>query len=379
MEEYISRYLETSILDHVKRKIVFVGGPLQSGKTTLAKALCRQRGYDVESCYLSWDSAEDREKIIAERFPAGSGILILDEIHKYSGWSQVLKGLQQKRGDELHILVTGSARLDHYLHDGDALQGMYHFHRLMPFTWAELGAPSISTVKDLLIYGGFPEQFLSQSEKQTKRLSSEYRLRVIEGDLSKLEKVNDLGIIEKMVIRLPDLVGVPLSLNALREDLQVSHQSVSRWMTMLENLYLIFRIYPFGAPKLRAVKKEAKHYHFDWTVVPEEGYRFENLIACHLLKWCFFLQDTEGRNIELRYFRDVDKREVDFVLTEEDKPVHFIESRLSGKDCSLSLRYLKNHFPLVPATQIVLDRDVDVVKKDGIRICSAHLFLKNLI
>lgn len=379
MDEYISRYLETSILDHVKRKIVFVGGPLQSGKTTLAKSLCRQRGYDVESSYLSWDSAEDREKVITERFPAGSSILILDEIHKYSGWSQVLKGLQQKRGDELHILVTGSARLDHYLHDGDALQGMYYFHRLMPFTWAELGAPSISTVKDLLIYGGFPEQFLSQSEKQTKRLSSEYRLRVIEEDLSKLENVNDLGIIEKMVIRLPDLVGAPLSLNGLREDLQVSHQSVSRWLTMLENLYLIFRIYPFGAPKLRSVKKEAKHYHLDWTIVPEEGYRFENLIACHLLKWCFFLQDTEGRNIELRYFRDVDKREVDFVITEDDRPVHFIESTLSGKDCSISLRYLKKHFPLIPATQIILEQDVDVVTKEGIRICSAHLFLKDLI
>ena len=379
MEEYISRYIETSVLDHVKRKMVFVGGPLQSGKTTLAKSLGRQRGYDVESWYLSWDSAEDREKIITEQFPAGSGILILDEIHKYSGWGQALKGLQEKRVDELHILVTGSARLDHYLYGGDYLQGRYHFYRLFPFTWAELGAPSISTVKDLLIYGGFPEQFLSQSEKQTKRLSSEYRLRIIEGNLSKLENVNDLGLIEKMVIRLPDLVGAPLSLNAIRADLQVSHQSVSRWLTMLENLYLIFRIYPFGAPKLRAVKKEAKHYHLDWTVIPEERYRFENLIACHLLKWCFFLQDTEGRNIELRYFRDVDKREVDFVITEDDKPVHFIEATLSGKDCSASLRYLKKHFPLVPATQIILDQDVDVATKDGIRICSAHFFLKDLI
>ena len=379
MDEYISRYIESPVLGDVKGKMLFIGGPHQSGKTTLAKFLCSQIGYDVESCYLNWDSAEDRGKIISERFPAGSGLLILDEVHKYSGWRQVLKGLQDKRGGELQILVTGSARLDHYYRGGDLLQGGYHFYRLFPFTWAELGAPSISTVKDLLIYGGFPEQFLSQSEKQTKRLSSEYRSRVIEGDLSKLENVNDLGIIEKMVIRLQDMVGAPLSLNALREDLQVSHQSVSRWMTMLENLYLIFRIYPFGAPKLRAVKKEAKHYHLDWTVVPEEGYRFENLIACHLLKWCFFLQDTEGRKVELRYFRDVDKREVDFVITEEDKPVHFIESELSGKDCSASLRYLRKHFPLVPATQIVLDQDVDVVTKDGIRICSAHLFLKDLI
>ena len=103
-------------------------------------------------------------------------------------------------------------------------------------------------------------------------------------------------------------MGSPLSLNALREALQVSHQSVSRWIEMLENLYMVFRIYPFGSTRIRAVKKEAKHYHLDWTVVSDSGARFENLVAFHLLKWIFFLQDTEGKNVELRYFRDVDKR-----------------------------------------------------------------------
>lgn len=379
VDKYISRYIESAVLDDVKRKMVFIGGPRQSGKTTLAKFLCQQAGYDMKSRYLNWDAAEDRENIITELFPAGPGFLILDEIHKYSRWRQVLKGLFDKRGDELQILVTGSARLDYYRRGGDSLQGRYRFYRLFPLTCAELGAPSISTVQDLLTYGGFPEQFLSQSVKETRRWSREYRSRVIEGDLSTLENVHDVGIIEKMAIRLPDLVGAPLSLNALREDLQVSHQSVSRWMAMLENLYMIFRIYPFGAPKIRAVKKEAKHYHFDWTVVSERGYRFENLVACHLLKWCFFLQDTEGREIELRYFRDVDKREVDFVITEDGNPIHFIESKISGKDTSLSLRYLKNHFPSVTATQVVLDEDVDVITKDGIRICSAHSFLKDMI
>jgi len=378
VDKYVFRYIESQVLGDVKRKMVFIGGPRQSGKTTLAKLLCQQAGYDVESRYLNWDAAEDRENIITERFPAGPGFLILDEIHKYSRWRQVLKGLFDKRGDELQILVTGSARLDYYRRGGDSLQGRYHFYRLLPLTCAELGPPSISTVQDLLTYGGFPEQFLSQSEKETRRWSREYRSRVVEGDLSSLENVQDVGIIERMAIRLPELVGAPISLNALREDLQVSHQSVARWMTMLENIYMIFRIYPFGAPKIRAVKKEAKHYHLDWTVVSEGGCRFENLVACHLLKWCFFLQDTEGREIELRYFRDVDKREVDFVITENGKPIHFIESKLSGKDLSPSLRYLKKHFPFVTATQIVLDENMDVVTKEGIRICSAHFFLKDL-
>ena len=379
MAKYIDRYIETAVAEDVRRKMVFIGGPRQSGKTTLAKHMCQKAGFDVQTRYLNWDAAEDREYIIRESFPTGPGYLILDEIHKYSRWRQVVKGLFDKRGDELQLMVTGSARLDHYRRGGDSLQGRYHFFRLLPLTCAELGDPTPATIKDLLIFGGFPEPFSLQSEIQSRRWSREYRSRVIQDDLSDLENVQDLSIIESMVIRLPDLVGSPLSLNALREDLQVSHQSVARWITMLENLYMVFRIYPFGAPKIRAVKKEAKHYHFDWTVIPDMGFRFENLIACHLLKWCYFMQDTEGREIELRYFRDVDKREVDFVIVENGDPIQFIECKTSNKEASPSLRYLKIRFPSVPATQVILEPDLDLTTKDGIRICAAHRFLNQLV
>ena len=377
--DYLPRYIEKNVSDDLERKMVFVGGPRQTGKTTMAKQLCHEAGFDTKSRYLNWDAPEDRENILVERFPTGPGYLVLDEIHKYSRWRQVVKGLYDKRGDELQILVTGSARLDYYRRGGDSLQGRYHFFRLFPLTYAELAMPAPSTLRDLLVYGGFPEPFMLQSETQSKRWSREYRSRIVREELADLENVRDLGIIEKMVLRLPELVGSPLSINALREDLQVSHQSVSRWIGMLENLYMVFRIYPFGAPRIRAVKKEPKHYHLDWTVVKDTGKRFENLVACHLLKWCFFLQDTEGRDIELRYFRDVDRREVDFVIVEDGNPVHFIECKKSGKNISRPLNYLKVRFPSVQATQVSLENDIDLITKEGIRLCSAHLFLSDLV
>jgi predicted AAA+ superfamily ATPase len=379
LDVYLHRYIEKPVIDDLARKMVFIGGPRQAGKTTLAKHLCKSAGYDLKQRYLNWDATEDRENIIMERFPADPGYLVLDEIHKYSKWRQIVKGLYDKRGDELQIMITGSARLDYYRRGGDSLQGRYHFYRLFPLTCAELGASSLSTIEDLLVYGGFPEPFSLQSETQSRRWSREFRSRIVRDELTDLENVQDVGLIERMALRLSDLVGSPISINALRQDLQVSHQSVSRWIAMLENLYMIFRLYPFGAPKIRAVKKEAKHYHLDWTVVKERGYRFENLVACHLLKWCFFLQDTQGRDTELRYFRDVDKREVDFVLIEDENPVHFIECKLSGKSLSPSLRYLKVRFPSVKATQITLEKNVDLMTKQGIRICSAHKFLANLV
>lgn len=379
MPRYLRRYIEKAVIDDVEKKMVFIAGPRQSGKTTLAKHLCVTAGFDINKRYLNWDALKDRESMIKERFPGGPGYLVLDEIHKYSRWRQVVKGLYDKRGSALQILVTGSARLDYYRRGGDSLQGRYHFYRLLPLTFAELNVSSASGVKDLLRYGGFPEPFLLQSDRETRRWSREYRTRVIREDLADLENVKDLGMIEHLVLRLPDLVGSPLSINALRNDLQVSHQSVSRWITMLENLYMIFRIYPFGAPAIRAVKKEAKHYHADWTAVRDTGKRFENMVACHLLKWCLFLQDTQGRDIELRYFRDIDKREVDFVIVEDGTPLYCIECKTSDKNLSRSLYYFKMRFPEVKAVQAVLENDIDLVTKEDIRICSARYLLSEFI
>jgi predicted AAA+ superfamily ATPase len=379
MQEYLERYIETPVIEDLKRKMVFIGGPRQSGKTTLAKHLCDQAGHSTEERYLNWDAAEDREQILLERFPTAPGLLILDEIHKYTRWRQMVKGLYDKRGHEVSVLVTGSARLDHFRRGGDSLQGRYHFYRLMPLSLAELNAPKASTIDALLAYGGFPEPFSLQSETQTRRWSRDYRTRVIGGDLLDLENIQDVGIIERMALRLPELVGSPLSLNALREDLQVAHQSVSRWLTMLENLYMVFRLYPFGAPHIRAVKKEAKHYHMDWCVVPEPGPKFENLTACHLLKWCFFIQDTQGREVELRYFRDVDRREVDFVVTENRNPMLLVECKQSEKSVSGSLRYLKIRFPQATAVQLYHGNGQDRTDRDGIRICPAHTFFSELV
>ena len=130
-----------------------------------------------------------------------------------------------------------------------------------------------------------------------------------------------------------------------------------------------------GKAKIRAVKKEAKHYHYDWNLIDEESYRFENMVVCHLLKWCNYKQDYEGLDIELRYFRAIDRREVDFVLVKNNKPVQFVECKLRSKEVNPALGCLKKRFQKAKAVQISLDND-DYVNKDGVHVCPAE---KNLI
>ena len=374
---YIHRDIEPCINKDLNQKMVFVSGPRQCGKTTLAKKILESTESTEVRAYMNWDFGGDRENILKEQFPAGSGLLVLDEIHKYSRWRQVVKGLFDKRNHELKILITGSGKLDYYRHGGDSLQGRYFFYRLHPFSLTEISTGNKDDLLALFHFGGFPEPFLQASEKETRRWSRDYRSRVINDDLGSLENVKDISLLELLAIRLPELVGSPLSINAIRQDLQVTHQSVTRWLLMLERLYMIFRIYPYGAPNIRAVKKEAKHYHLDWTVLDDEGIRFENLVACHLLKWVHFQQDYEGLDIDLRYFRDIDRREVDFVITKNNKPIQFIECKLKGKEINPALKYLKKRFPEADAFQISLNRDDNFMNKDGIHVCPAYDFLIN--
>jgi predicted AAA+ superfamily ATPase len=369
----MERYLEGQVRRDVERKMVFLGGPRQVGKTTLARRLLeKDRGY------LEWDVPEHREALLRRELP-NAPLLVLDEFHKYRSWRNWLKGLWDDPGRRAKVLVTGSARLDYYRFGGDSLQGRYHYLRLHPLSVAELGIDRAAAFRELLDLGGFPEPFFSGSKTEARRWSREYRTRLIREDLVSLERVDDIGNLELLALRLPDLVGSPLSINALREDLGPSHKTVASWIQKLERLYAIFRIPPFGAPRIRAVKKAEKHYHFDWSVVERREARFENLVASHLLKWVNFLEDTEGRDLELRYFRDVDGREVDFVVVEKRRPILFVECKWGDDAIDSSLRYLLQRFPDTPAWQISASGKKDFVSVEGIRAAPASEFLRELV
>jgi len=191
--------------------------------------------------------------------------------------------------------------------------------------------------------------------------------------------VDDLGRLELLALRLPELVGAPLSINSVREDLEVSHKTLTRWVSLLERLYALVLVPPFGSPRIRALKKSPKHYHLDWTLPPSPGAAFENLVAIHLLKWVHFRQDVEGLDLELRYFRDVAGREVDFVVTDRRKPILIVEAKVEDVALDSSLRYLKTKFPECPAWQIHAQGVKDYQSPEGIRVAPALELLKSLV
>ncbi len=314
--------------------MVFIGGPRQVGKTSFALSFLGKEQNETSPAYLNWDSLSDRENILAGRLPADKSLIIFDEIHKYARWRNLIKGLFDKNRSAVSFLVTGSARLDYYRKGGDSLQGRYHYYRLHPFSVMECDRePDRDLVGRLLRFGGFPEPFMKAEDRFHRRWMRDHSARVIHEDLRDLENVREVSMLEILLHHLPSCVGSPLSVNSLSKLLQVAHATVEHWMTIFERLYICYRITPFGSKEIRAVRKEKKLYFWDWSRVENPGPRFENMVAGHLMKYCHFVEDTEGHIMELRFIRDTDKREVDFVVLRNGRPEFAVECK-SGERCA---------------------------------------------
>ena len=335
----LNRYLAGCVKQDLAEKMVFLGGPRQVGKTTLALGLL-DGADESHPAYLNWDLNDTRRLLLDGGLPADQAVLVFDEIHKYRHWRNLVKGFYDKYKSSRRFLITGSARLDHYRRGGDSLQGRYHYYRLHPFSLYELNnKPTASDLTALLQYGGFPEPFLRQNTRHWKRWQRERQSRIIQDDLINLENVKEVSQLDLLARMLPEKVSSILSLNKLKQDLSTAYETADRWVTILENLYYCFRIAPFGLPRLRAVKKERKLYLWDWSLCRNESARFENLVASHLLKYCHFREDTEGDEMELRFVRDAMGRELDFVVVENNKPLFAVECTTGDRNLSRNIAY----------------------------------------
>lgn len=372
------RYLFYAISKDLEKKMVFIGGPRQVGKTTLSLQFFKNKASEKNTGYLNWDYLADRSLILKDQLPLTESLLIFDEIHKYRNWRSLMKGLFDKYKNSIRFIVTGSARLDHFRKGGDSLLGRYHYYRLHPLSLMELNkAPTNQDLQNLLTYSGFPEPFFEKDETFLRRWQKERVQKVVYEDLRDLETVKEISLIELLVETLPSKIGSPLSLKNLAVDLQVSQPTVARWVTILDNLYLTFRISPYGAPKIRAVKKEQKIYFWDWTQNDEIGPKFENLVASQLLKYCHYREDTEGHKMELRFLRDTDKREVDFVVLQNKKPLFAVECKTGERVLSNHIKYFSERTN-IPAFYQVHQGQKDYGKEESGRVLPFVKFCKEL-
>jgi len=155
---------------------------------------------------------------------------------------------------------------------------------------------------------------------------------------------------------LPSKVGNLLSIANLRQDLGVAFETADKWVSIFENLYFCFRIQAFGFSIARAANKEKKLYMWDWSLVEDPASRFENLVASHLLKYCHFHQDYNGERMELCFYRDSNKRELDFVVMKNRRPLFAVECKSGDRDLAGNIKFFSQRLPIPRYFQVHLGK-----------------------
>lgn len=351
-QRYLKEPIQTVALH--RHKMAFISGPRQVGKTTLAKSFSG----DFSHCfYGNWDETQFRRLWIKDpgqmvsRFDLtkvkDTFLVILDEIHKSKLWKSRLKGFYDSWSNQLQILVTGSARLNVYEKGGDSLMGRYYHFRLHPLSYGELARPGPldpeqwksrlwtsqdvqvfpQVMENLIRFSGFPEPYFAANPKIMNLWRTGRQEKIIREDLRDLSRIPELSQVEMLASLLPTKIGSPFSVQSLREDLEVSFDTVKRWLKYLEELYYFFELKPWTKSVTRTLKKEGKIYLYDWTECEDRGPLFENFLAGHLLKAVHYWTDTGEGEFGLHYLRNKEKEEVDFLITRKRKPWLMVEAK----------------------------------------------------
>jgi uncharacterized protein len=347
----LPRLIEPALKKDLQRKMILLSGPRQAGKTTLSQHIT------AAPTYLNFDNDDDRLRILNKSWSSDTDLLIFDEIHKMHLWKRWLKGIWDKKPVHLQILVTGSAKLDIAKKMGDSLAGRHFNYRLYPFDLAELKTSGQTIpLTDLFEIGNFPEPLLARDKSFYQKWRRSHQDLIIRQDLVSFEAVRDITAIETLILLLRERVGSCVSYTSLARDLQRDPTTIKRWLTLLENLYIIFKITPYSKNVARAILKEPKYYFYD-VATPQGslGQKLENLVAFSLLKKCHFLTDCKGQEASLHYLKSKDQIEVDFLLQVEGKPPELVEVKWSDSNLSSQLFVFQRYFPQARISQLCGD------------------------
>ncbi len=371
----MERIQKSRIIKDLKKKIVLLVGPRQSGKTYLAKDIAKSYSNSV---YLNYDQITDRQMIKDQSWLDKTDLLIFDELHKMPDWKNYLKGVYDTKYDHQSILVTGSARLDIFDKIGDSLAGRYFRHRLLPLSLSELKqANENSDIELLLERGGFPEPFFEENLIEANRWRLQYINSILSTDVFEFEKIHNLKGMRLVFDLLRSKVGAPVSYQSLSEDVGVSSTTIKKYIQILESVYVIFVVTPYSKNIARSILKEPKIYFFDTALVTgDDGAKLENLVAVSLLKDVCARVDNKAQLCELHYIRTKDGKEIDFVITNPEGIEQAIEVKVSDKSLSKTLLSFKEKYD-IQAVQIVKSIKNEY-KQNNINILKAENYLNDL-
>lgn len=401
----IERYIESVCFNEdVGRQMRFIAGPRQAGKTTLTRSFLKKTG--CESLYFNWDLRSTKDRYRSDPYFYNAAALVLksvkrkwicfDEIHKFPKWKDILKDAFDSFEDKYRFIITGSARLDLFKKSGDSLSGCFFLYRLLPVSLFELAGNALilplhsakefieesikntsyqSDMEQLLKFSGFPEPLTRGDEVFSSNWHEEYIDTLIREDIRDLTKIHEVENVATLLKFLPDKVGAPLSVNSLREDMNVSYNAVKNYVRALQLTYVIFNVPPYSKRLSRTISKGNKTYFLDWSVVKDPAKRFENYIACEMKQRTELWTIASKYKFELFFVRSRDNEETDFLVTRDGRPFFLMEAKLNSDVIDAHHSTLAKRIGDIPFVQLVSKGGVVRSGKDQTYVLSASNFL----
>ena len=259
----LPRLARPSVLEALDRQpAVALLGPRQSGKTTLALEIARER----PSLYLDLENPDDRQKLThATLFleAYADRLVIFDEVHRLPDLFGLLRGLIDRgraAGQRVgRFLLLGSAGLDLLRQSGETLAGRIAYVELTPLRAAETDG-SDAAVERLWLRGGFPESYLAPSDQASLAWRRDFVRTYLERDIPQFGPRIPSQALGRIWTMLAHRQGSVLNAAELARSLEVSAQTVNRYIDLLGDLLLLRRLPPYAANVGKRLVKAPKLY-----------------------------------------------------------------------------------------------------------------------
>lgn len=353
-------------------RVVLIHGARQSGKSTLAQQVSRQRGGE----WRDLDQFEDRRAAHADPvgFVDSDTLMVIDEIQRVPDLLLPIKVAVDADRRPGRYLLTGSARLLGLRTLPDTLPGRMESIELWPFSQGEIddspdgfvdevfrqGANIIRKDSDVsrseyterLVRGGFPEAVARSDERRREQFFDNYLSNMIERDIRQLSDIGRTQEMKKLVELLAGRSGTLVTANALSSALSLTNKTIQRYLQLLEDIFLIKRIPGWSrnmdtratsTPKLFFVDSgiAAHLLRVDAHRLRRPGAPFGPLLEGFVISELSRQLTWSQTSATLYHYRDRNKVEVDIVLENRRGQVVAIEVKAASTVRSEDFRGLK--------------------------------------
>lgn len=324
----INRIAEKTIRNLLRGfPIVTVTGPRQSGKTTLARTVFKNKPYaSLEEPDLRQAAKEDPRSFLA-RFPNGA---VLDEVQRCPDILSYLQTLVDTDGRMGLYVLTGSQQFGLLSGITQSLAGRTAFVELLPFAAQELADANKlpADVDTMMLTGCYPPIY--DRALTPASWYSAYVTAYVERDVRQMLKIHELENFQRFVRLCAGRTGQLLNLSSLATECGITHNTAKAWISVLEASYLVFLLRPHSVNFNKRLVKMPKLYFYDvglasWLL----GIRSTEQIATHPLRGnlfeTFIIADliksklNRGEKPSFFFWRDSNGNEVDLLIEQGTK------------------------------------------------------------